>query len=108
MQKRQPKHEALKCTYKDCQRLQTMDGEFCPKHYGMPSTPARTFLSTPTRKEQLIMADIIINNLMDDLEACGGSKFHTQNVNITQADQWLKLYYKEESIQTLDLLHNLY
>ena len=35
MQRKQPKHEALKCTYKKCQRLQTEGGEFCETHFLM-------------------------------------------------------------------------
>ena len=31
----EPKEE-LKCTFADCQELQTEDGEFCAKHYPSP------------------------------------------------------------------------
>ena len=56
MQKRQPKHEALKCTHKDCQRLQDEDGEFCKRHLAFNPLPqelkqekliARLLLTTP-------------------------------------------------------------
>ena len=32
MTQKQNSKEALKCTYKDCQELQTGDGEFCEEH----------------------------------------------------------------------------
>ena len=33
MAQHQNEKEALKCTFGDCQELQTEDGEFCEKHY---------------------------------------------------------------------------
>jgi hypothetical protein len=36
-QKQTKKHEPLKCTFGNCQKLQTGDGEFCEEHGNKPT-----------------------------------------------------------------------
>ena len=53
MTQTQNNNEALKCTYKDCENLQTADGEYCEEHY--PRVQQDNFLDQKYAIEQYLL-----------------------------------------------------
>lgn len=111
MQKKQGKHEALKCTFEDCQKLQIFDGEFCKKHIDIRychlcGSPEKNkfctnkscyeytrYLPKPNKAEQACkdMADVCELAHKRTVKECKRKKIRVDCLSVKQCkDRWQK------------------